>query len=77
MANKDTAEYSSSKSPDTRKHAEERETTPDARLIPGGAHGTAAPQGMAALDRDDVPSQAGESSQTRERGTGRPDATEG
>ena len=55
MANKDTAEYSASKAPETRKHAEERETVVDWRLIPGGAHGTPSPQGMAALDSEQAP----------------------
>jgi hypothetical protein len=51
MANKtDTSEYSSTKAPDTRKEAEERQSTPDARLIPGGAHGSHTAQGMAGLD---------------------------
>ena len=34
---KDTSEYSSTKAPETRAEAEERETQPDSRLIPGGA----------------------------------------
>lgn len=49
---KDTAEYSSSKAPETRKHAEEKETTRDWRLQPGGANGSPTQQGMAALDRE-------------------------
>jgi hypothetical protein len=52
----DTAEYSSSKAPDTQEHAEERTMDRDARLQPGGAHGTPDPTGMSALDRDQVPS---------------------
>ena len=59
MANtKDTAEYSATKAPETRKEAEEKETVPDARLNPGGAAGSPAAIGMNALDRDDVPSEA-------------------
>ena len=52
MANNkpDTSEYSSTKAPDTRKQAEEKESTHDARLIPGGAHGTPTAQGMAGLE---------------------------
>ena len=50
MTNRDTAEYSASKAPETKKQAEERETTPDSRLIPGGAHGSPTAQGMAGLD---------------------------
>ena len=75
MANKDTAEYSATKAPDTKKHAEERETTFDHRLIPGGAHGAPALQGMAALERDDVPSQARDTGQTRYGDSGRPETT--
>ena len=57
MANKtDTSEYSSTKAPDTRKEAEEERSTPDARLIPGGAHGSHTAQGMAGLDPDAEPS---------------------
>jgi hypothetical protein len=66
VAKKDTGEYSSSKAPDTRKHAEEREgNMVDTRLIPGGAHGSNAPQGMEALDRDAVPNGATNLGQTR------------
>ena len=54
----DTSEYSASKAPETRQHAEERRTTPDDRLQPGGALGTPDPTGMSALDRDTVPSGA-------------------
>ena len=74
MATKDTAEYSSSKAPDTRKHAEERETVADSRLIPGGAHGTPSPQGMAALDRD-VPAETQDGPQPTPGKTGRPETT--
>jgi hypothetical protein len=75
MANKDTAEYSASKAPDTRKHAEEQETQVDWRLLPGGARGTTSPQGMAALEREAVPSEAKDSGQTRYGDTGRPETT--
>lgn len=57
---KDTAEYSSSKAPETRKHAEEQEPKIDTRLLPGGATGSPTQQGMAALDRATVPSGARE-----------------
>ena len=73
MANKDTAEYSASKAPETRKEAEEQETTVDTRLIPGGAHGTPFLQGVAGLNREDVPSEARDSGQTQYRDTGRPE----
>jgi hypothetical protein len=73
MATKDTAEYSASQAPETRKEAEEQETTVDARLIPGGAHGTPSLQGIAGLDREEVPSEARDSGQTQYRDTGRPE----
>ena len=73
MANKDTAEYSSTKAPETREHAEERDNVTDTRLLPGGASGTPWPQGMAALEREDVPSEARDTGQTRYRDTGRPE----
>jgi hypothetical protein len=47
---KDTAAYSSSKAPETRKPAEERETVKDTRLQPGGATPSPSMQGMAGLD---------------------------
>ena len=59
MADKDTAEYSSSKAPETQKHAREKTGNfEDWRLIPGGARGSAHPQGMDALDRETVPNGA-------------------
>lgn len=54
----DTTEYSPSKAPDTRKHAEEKESITDSRLIPGGGHGVASDPGMAGLDHDTVPNGA-------------------
>ena len=73
MANKtDTSDYSSTKAPDTRKEAEERQSTPDARLIPGGAHGSHTAQGMAGLDIDtDPPAQ--KSGQPRSSASARSD----
>ena len=53
----DTTQYSASKAPETRREAEERETIRDFRLIPGGRHGSHEAIGMAALERDDVPSE--------------------
>ena len=53
----DTAEYSASKAPDTKAHAEERDAHGDARLIPGGAHGSPADVGMSNMDREAVPSR--------------------
>jgi hypothetical protein len=52
----DTGEYSATKAPETRNHAEERETISDPRLMPGGAHGATSEIGMSAMDRADVPS---------------------
>ena len=54
----DTSEYSSSKAPDTREHAEEKKSRPDDRLTPGGSLGTPGPTGMSALDRQEVPNEA-------------------
>lgn len=48
----DTSDYSATKAPDTRREAEERESTRDMRLIPGGKHGTPTAQGMAGLGND-------------------------
>jgi len=56
VTDKNTGEYSSTKAPDTREHAEERKgNMTDPRLIPGGARGSNAPQGMEALDRENLP----------------------
>lgn len=72
----DTSEYSSTKAPDTRDAAEEREEFSDPRLIPGGAEPrTHTQQGMAGLDRDTVPSGASDTGQTRYRDTGKEDVT--
>ena len=62
----DTSEYSASKAPETRQHAEEREPREftDWRLIPGGKHGSPEPSGMNALHRRDVPSAADTSGAT-------------
>lgn len=64
----DTSEYSASKAPDTKMHAENREPKmpdfADWRLIPGGRHGSPQPNGMNALHRSDVPSGAVPSKQT-------------
>ena len=51
----DTGEYSASKAPETRREAEEQETTRDFRLIPGGRRGSEKAIGMSAMDRDEVP----------------------
>ena len=53
-----TSAYSATKAPDTRDHAEEKKTVRDERLQPGGAHAAPVAQGMAALERDEVPSRA-------------------
>jgi hypothetical protein len=63
----DTSEYSASKAPETRQHAENREPREftDWRLIPGGKHGSPEPSGMNALHRSDVPSGADPSGLTK------------
>ena len=61
----DTGAYAPTKAPETSQHAEEKETQPDSRLIPGGAHGSPVATGMDALDRDQVPSEATRSEQLR------------
>ncbi|HJR61302.1 MAG TPA: hypothetical protein VJ813_17960 [Vicinamibacterales bacterium] len=69
---KDSSEYSASKAPETRTPAEERDETVDSRLTPGGAEPhTHSAQGMAGLERDDVPGLATDSGQTRYRDTGK------
>lgn len=47
---KDTSEYSSTKAPETREPAEEKDGHRDTRLQPGGATGSPTAQGMAGLD---------------------------
>ena len=59
----DTSAYAPTKAPETAKHAEEKETQPDSRLTPGGAHGSPFATGMNALYRDQVPSEATRSEQ--------------
>lgn len=50
----DTSEYSSTKSPDTAEHAEERDQVVDSRLIPGGAEPRSdTQQGIAGLERSE------------------------
>ena len=56
---RDTSEYSSSKAPEIRAHAQERAGNyADWRLIPGGVRGADVAIGMDAIERDAVPSQA-------------------
>lgn len=54
---RDTSEYSASKAPDTRRHAEERaaEDPVDWRLIPGGRTGSPERIGMDALEQSRQP----------------------
>ena len=68
---KDTAEYSATKSPETRKQAEEKETVTDPRLQTGGAAGSPTAQGMAGLDRSTVPNEANDPGLQRYGDTGR------
>lgn len=73
---KDTSEYSSTKAPETQAEAEETVSQPDSRLIPGGAEPRSdTQQGMAGLDRDDVPGGAQDSGQTRYRDTAKGEVT--
>lgn len=73
---KDTSEYSSTKSPETRDEAEEKVSHPDPRLIPGGAEPRSdTQQGMAGLDRATVPNEATDTGQTRYRDTGHDEVT--
>lgn len=75
---KDSSEYSSSKAPETRESAEERDPVVDSRLIPGGAEPrTPSQQGMAGLDRATVPNEARDSGQTRYRDTGKDEVVSG
>ena len=61
----DATDYSSTKAPATQQQAEERDAPPsDTRLLPGGAHGAPGLQGMAAMDRADVPTAADSTRQT-------------
>jgi hypothetical protein len=56
---RDSSEYSSSKAPETREPAEEKDPVVDSRLIPGGAEPRShTQQGMAGLDLDAVPGVA-------------------
>lgn len=73
---RDTSEYSPSKAPETREHAEEHDHEVDPRLIPGGAEPrTHTDQGMAGLDRDTVPNFATDSELTRYRDTAKDEVT--
>lgn len=75
---RDTSEYSSTKAPETAEYAEERDPKVDSRLIPGGAEPRShTQQGMAGLEREDVPNGATDSGQTRYRDTGKPEVTSG
>jgi hypothetical protein len=75
---KDTSEYSATKAPETREHAEERDHAVDSRLLPGGAEPrTHTDQGMAGLDRDTVPNRAADTGQTRYRDTGKDEVVSG
>lgn len=55
-----TSDYSASKAPETQRHADKRdpEDYKDWRLIPGGRRGSPEPNGMNALHRKEVPSEA-------------------
>ena len=57
---KDTSDYSATKAPETRQHAEEQapDDPTDWRLIPGGRHGSPELIGMDALHRGQLPGRA-------------------
>lgn len=65
MVEDKTADYSASKAPETKAEAEEKVSTPDMRLIPGGSHGARADIGISAMERTDVPSGALSTGQAR------------
>jgi hypothetical protein len=69
----DTTDYSASKAPDNRAAVESRLAGDDARLTPGGAHGSPEEIGMSAMDRRAVPSEAlpPDELDVRERDSGR------
>lgn len=70
---KDTSEYSSTKSPETRPAAEENDAPSADTLIPGGATGSPTAQGMAGLERDDVAAGEQDPKQSSYGDTGRPE----
>jgi hypothetical protein len=73
---RDSSEYSSSKAPETREQAEEKDDAVDSRLLPGGAEPrTPSQQGMAALDHDAVAGGSDDRPQPREGDAGTDDAT--
>lgn len=75
---RDTSDYSPTKAPETAEHAEERDPKVDSRLIPGGAEPRSdTQQGMAGLDRDDVPGGATDSRQTDYKDTGKKEVVSG
>ena len=75
---RDTSEYSSTKAPETAEHGQEKDPVVDTRLIPGGAEPRSdTQQGMAGLDRQDVPNGATDTGQTRYRDTGRKEVVTG
>lgn len=60
-----TTDYSASKAPETHAEADEQVTVADPRLMPGGGRRARAEIGMSAMDREQVPSDARSSGQTR------------
>lgn len=65
MVEDKTTDYSASKAPETKAEAEEKVSTPDMRLIPGGSHGAHADIGISAMEHDEVPSGALSTGQAR------------
>lgn len=64
-ATKTTTDDSASNAPETQVEAEEKVSTRDMRLLPGGSLRAQAEIGMSALDRDEVPNEALPTGQTR------------
>jgi hypothetical protein len=60
-------EHSASKAPETQQAATGPVSPADARLTPGGAHGSAADVGMSGMNREDVPSGAAKPDQLNAR----------
>lgn len=74
MTKKDTSEYSSTKAPETRPAAEERDGKSDNTLIPGGALASPTPQGIAGLERDEHVTEGEQQPKQSSYGdTGRPE----
>jgi hypothetical protein len=61
----DSGDYSATKAPENRGHLESSEPRASAQQTPGGPAGAAVDIGMSALERENVPSLAGEVDQSQ------------